>query len=53
MPPEKEKKETKTANLVVRVRPSIKARAEKAAKAEDRSLAYFIERLIDQNTPKR
>jgi predicted HicB family RNase H-like nuclease len=38
--------ETKEATLVLRIRPSVKAMAKEMAKAEDRSLANYIEILI-------
>jgi uncharacterized protein (DUF1778 family) len=39
--------EQKTAVLSVRVKPSVKAMAEKLARADGRSLASFLERLIE------
>ena len=41
-------KETKTANLMLRVRPSIKRKAELLATESDRSLVNLIERLIEE-----
>ena len=38
--------ESKTENLNLRMRPSVKATAERLAEAEGRSVANFIERLI-------
>ena len=40
--------EKKEATLIVRMKPSIKAKAVRLAAAEGRSLANYIERLIDQ-----
>lgn len=40
-------KEQKTAVLSVRVKPSVKAMAERLADADGRSLASFLERLIE------
>jgi predicted HicB family RNase H-like nuclease len=42
--------ETKEATLTIRIRPSIKAKAVKRAKAEGRSLANYLERLIEQDS---
>lgn len=44
--------EGKTATLVLRIRPSVKAAAMKRAKAEDRSLANYVERLIIADAEK-
>ena len=38
--------ETRTANVMVRMTPSLKALAEKAAKADTRSLSSLIERVL-------
>jgi len=40
--------ETKSVTLTVRLRPSIKAMAVRLAKADHRSLADYLERLIDE-----
>jgi uncharacterized protein (DUF1778 family) len=40
-------KEAKTAVLNVRVKPSIKAMVERLADADGRSLANYVERLIE------
>jgi predicted HicB family RNase H-like nuclease len=40
-------KEPKTAVLNVRIRPSVKAMIERLANAERRSLANYVERLIE------
>jgi predicted transcriptional regulator len=40
-------KEPKTAVLSVRVRPAVKTMLEALAKADDRSLAHYLERLIE------
>jgi uncharacterized protein (DUF1778 family) len=40
-------KEQKTAVLSVRIKPSVKAMVEKLAEADGRSLASFVERLIE------
>jgi predicted HicB family RNase H-like nuclease len=42
------KNETKTAVVTIRIRPSVKRLAEKLAKQERRSVANFIEVLIEQ-----
>jgi predicted HicB family RNase H-like nuclease len=47
------KSERKTATLVLRIRPSVKAAAMKRAKGEDRSLANYLERLIIADSEKR
>lgn len=41
--------EKKEATIIVRVKPSIKAIAVKRAAREGRSLANYIERLIEQD----
>jgi hypothetical protein len=41
--------ETKDATITIRVRPSVKAKAVKRAHQEARSLANYIERLIEQD----
>jgi predicted HicB family RNase H-like nuclease len=40
--------ETKSTTLTVRLKPSIKAMAVRLAKADHRSLADYLERLIDE-----
>jgi len=40
--------ETKSTTLTVRLKPSVKAMAVRLAKADHRSLADYLERLIDQ-----
>ena len=42
------KREIKTAVLQIRIRPSLKRLAEKLAKQQRRSVANFIEILIEQ-----
>ena len=42
--------ELKTAILTIRIKPSVKARAERRAAARGRSLANYIERLIERDT---
>jgi predicted HicB family RNase H-like nuclease len=44
--------ELKTAILIIRIKPSLKRKAERRATAQDRSVASYIERLIEQD-PKR
>lgn len=39
----------RTASIGIRVEPAVKEAAEKAAKADDRTLAAYIERLLIQN----
>jgi predicted HicB family RNase H-like nuclease len=46
------KPEGKTATLMLRIRPGVKTAAVKRAKAEDRSLANYIERLIVADAKK-
>ena len=46
------KPEGKTVALALRIRPSVKAAAVKRAKAEDRSLANYVERLIVADAKK-
>ena len=46
------KPEGKTATPMLRIRPSVKAVAVKRAKAEDRSLANYVERLIVADAKK-
>jgi predicted HicB family RNase H-like nuclease len=41
--------ETKDTTITIRVRPSVKAKAVKRALQEGRSLANYIERLIEQD----
>jgi predicted HicB family RNase H-like nuclease len=45
--------EQKTATIMLRVRPSLKAKAEAAAEAEGRSLTNYIERLIETAAGQR
>jgi predicted HicB family RNase H-like nuclease len=40
-------KEAKTAVLSVRIKPSVKAMVERQAEADGRSLANYVERLIE------
>jgi hypothetical protein len=49
----KRTKEIKEAMIVVRVKPSIKAAAEKRAAKENRSLTAYLEWLILQDTRKK
>ena len=42
--------ELKTAILTIRIRPSVKKAAERRAADEGRSLANYIERLIERDT---
>jgi predicted HicB family RNase H-like nuclease len=46
------KPQGKTATLSLRIRPSVKAAAVKRAKAEDRSLANYVEWLIIADAKK-
>jgi predicted HicB family RNase H-like nuclease len=41
--------ERKEATIIIRVKPSVKALAVKRAKQESRSLANYLERLIEQD----
>src|SRR5262249_34261729 len=41
--------ERKEATIIIRVKPSAKAKAVKRAKQESRSLANYLERLIEQD----
>src|ERR1700722_1724657 len=41
--------ETRTANVMVRITPSMKAMAEKAAKDDTRSLSSLIEKLLTEH----
>jgi hypothetical protein len=43
----KPKRETREAAMHVRVRPSVKAAAERLSQEDDRSLANWLERLIE------
>jgi len=45
--------ETKSAQLLMRIRPSMKAAAEKAAVDDDRSLTSLIEKLLSDYLKKR
>jgi HicB family len=47
-----EKQEEKTATIMMRVRPSLKEKAEARAAEEGRSLTNYIERLIETDTAK-
>jgi len=42
-----EQREAKEATLTIRIRPSVKAKAVKRAAQEGRSIANYIERLIE------
>jgi predicted HicB family RNase H-like nuclease len=44
--------ELKTAVLMIRIEPSLKRKAERRAAAEDRSVASYIERLIEQDAKR-
>jgi predicted HicB family RNase H-like nuclease len=44
--------ELKTAVLMIRIKPSLKRKAERRAAAEDRSVASYIERLIEQDAKR-
>ena len=46
------KPQGKTATLSLRIRPGVKALAVRRAKAEDRSLANYLERLIVTDAKK-
>jgi len=41
--------ELKTATFMIRMRPSVKAAAEKAAETDGRSLAAFIEKMLEDH----
>lgn len=45
-------KETKDAQVNLRLRPSLKAAADKAAKADYRSLTSLIEKLLTEHLQK-
>ena len=45
--------ELKTTTLSIRILPSVKAKAKKRAAEEGRSLANYIERLIQQDSGRR
>jgi predicted HicB family RNase H-like nuclease len=45
--------ETKEATITIRVRPSVKAKAVKRAHQEGRSLANYIERLIEHDAKEK
>ncbi len=49
----KPKTETREAAMHVRVRPSVKAAAERLAQEDGRSLANWLERLIEAETARR
>ena len=44
--------ELRTAILTIRIKPSIKRKAERRAAAESRNLASYIERLIEQDAKR-
>ena len=44
--------ELKTATLMIKIKPSIKRKAERRAAAEGRSLANYIERLIEEDAKR-
>jgi predicted HicB family RNase H-like nuclease len=45
--------ELKSATLNLRIRPSVKELAERCAKADDRSVANWLERLIEADAARR
>ena len=45
--------ETKTAQILMRVRPSLKKAAEKAAADDQRSLSSLIEKLITEHLRRK
>lgn len=47
------KTETKTAKLMIRTTPRLKALAERLAKSDKRSLSSYIERLIERDANDR
>jgi predicted HicB family RNase H-like nuclease len=49
----KPKQETREAAMHVRVRPSVKAEAERLAQEDGRSLANWLERLIEAEAERR
>ena len=49
----KPKTETRDAAMHVRVRPSVKAAAERLAQEDGRSLAKWLERLIEAEAARR
>ena len=49
----KPKTETREAAMHVRVRPSVKAAAERLAQEDGRSLANWLERLIEAEAARR
>jgi hypothetical protein len=44
--------ELKTAILIIRIKPSLKRKAERRAAADGRNLANYIERLIEQDAKR-
>jgi predicted HicB family RNase H-like nuclease len=44
--------ELKTAILILRIKPSLKRKAERRAAVEDRSVASYIERLIEEDAKR-
>jgi len=49
----KRAREPKDDTLTIRIRPSIKAKAVQRAEEEDRSIANYIERLIEDDWAKK
>jgi predicted HicB family RNase H-like nuclease len=49
----KPQQETREAAMHVRVRPSVKAEAERLAQEDGRSLANWLERLIEAESARR
>ena len=47
------KKETKTAPLGLRITPSLRAALDKAAAADDRPLASYVERVLAEHLRKK
>jgi predicted HicB family RNase H-like nuclease len=45
--------ETKEATITIRVKPSVKAKAIKRATDDGRSIANYIERLIEKDAEKK
>ena len=45
--------ETKSTQILLRVRPTLKAAAERAAEDDDRSLSSFIEKVLTDHLRKR
>jgi len=46
-------RETKSIPLGLRITPTLKAALDKAAKADDRSVASYVERIIAETLRKR